>query len=171
MFHLVNFIAGMQLDVSNAHQRKALSVSGKAYLHRNVVMKEIQKILDITFPFVETLLNDYREFYPLVSVVKLNGTVDQVTKFKGDNIDFPDSVSVLENLKNELRSKHKDFIAISIFYDVKLPKKQSDAVAIYVETKEENSAYTFFYTYKFEQNELVFTESWKILESTEILKD
>ena len=161
----------MQLVVSNAHQRKAPFVSGKAYLHRNVVMKEIQKILDITFPFVETLLNDYREFYPLVSVVKLNGTVDQVTKFKGDNIDFPDSVSVLENLKNELRSKRDDFIAVAIFYDVTLPEKQSDAVAIYVETKEENLAYTFFYTYKFEQNELVFTESWKILESMEILKD
>jgi hypothetical protein len=26
VFHLVNFIAGMQLIVSNAHQRKALSV-------------------------------------------------------------------------------------------------------------------------------------------------
>jgi hypothetical protein len=134
-------------------------------------MKEIQKILDVTFPFVESLLKDYREFYPLASVVKLNGTVDQVTKFKGDNIDFPNSVSVLENLQNELRSKREDFIAIAIFYDVKLPEKQSDAVAIYVESKEENSAYTFFYTYMFEQNELVFTESWKVLESMEILKD
>ena len=27
LYHLVNFIAGMQLVVSNAHQRKALSVS------------------------------------------------------------------------------------------------------------------------------------------------
>jgi hypothetical protein len=74
-------------------------------------------------------------------------------------------------MQNELRSKREDFIAIAIFYDVKLPEKQSDAVAIYVESKEENSAYTFFYTYMFEQNELVFTESWKVLESMEILKD
>ncbi len=30
VLHLVNFIAGMQLIVSKAHQRKALSVSGHA---------------------------------------------------------------------------------------------------------------------------------------------
>jgi hypothetical protein len=51
VFHLVNFIAGMQLIVSNAHQRKALSVTLK---HLKNCVKEEGYIL-LEFMFAEQL--------------------------------------------------------------------------------------------------------------------
>ena len=42
VYHLVNFIADMQLVVSKAHQRKALSVSGNLKQH----MKQFRKTVN-----------------------------------------------------------------------------------------------------------------------------
>jgi len=131
-------------------------------------MNEIQKILDVTFPLVETLLKDYGEFYPLASVVNLDKTVEQITDFEGNDIEFPGSVSVLKSLKNKLHSESEHFLAIAIFYDVRLKEKETDAIAVFVEDKSENSAYTFYFPYKIEESEIIFEESWKTLQSKEI---
>ncbi|MBC7439046.1 MAG: hypothetical protein H7250_03560 [Flavobacterium sp.] len=131
-------------------------------------MNEIQKILEATLPFVKTLLYDYGEFYPLAAVVNIDKKVEQILEFDGNNIKFPKSVSVLENLKKELNSKSENFIAVAIFYEVRLIEKNIDAIAVFVEDKLENSAYTFYYPYKIEQNEFKFCDSWKTLQSKEI---
>ena len=83
-------------------------------------MNDIQNILDITFPFVKTLLKDYGEFYPLASAVNIDGKVEQVLLEEDEENDFPKSTSVIGELKKELRWKRDMFIAIAIFYDVKL---------------------------------------------------
>ncbi|HSD14280.1 MAG TPA: hypothetical protein VLB74_06505 [Flavobacterium sp.] len=134
-------------------------------------MIEIQKILDVTFPFVETLLVDYGEFYPLASAVDINGEVQQIVREENIENDFPKSNTVLGELKQELRSNRNEFIAIAIFYDVTLKEKQTDAIAVFVEDKREKSGYTFYYPYKFVENKLVFSESWKTTQNIEILCD
>jgi hypothetical protein len=131
-------------------------------------MNDIQNILNITFPFVESLLKDYGEFYPLASVVKNDKTVDQfLTNDKGGN-EFPKSTSVIERIKSELHLKQNDFIAFAIFYDVKLKEKNTDAIAVYVEHKIESFAYTFYYPYEIIENEPKFYDSWKVIEQMEI---
>ena len=131
-------------------------------------MTEIQNILDITLPFVEKLLKDYGEFYPLASAVNLNGEVEQVVREEDEENDFPKSVTVIGELKKDLRWNRNDFLAIAIFYDVNVKEKQTDAIAVFVEHKEEKKAYTFYYPYKIVENEIVFSKSWKVENEMEI---
>ena len=134
-------------------------------------MIEIQKILDITFPFVKTLLADYGEFYPLASAVNNNGDVEQIVREEDEENDFPKSTTVIGELKKELRWNRNKFKAIAIFYDVNVKERQTDAVAVFVEQKEEKLSYTFYYSYKMVDNKPMFSESWKVAQEMEIFVD
>ena len=132
-------------------------------------MNDIQNILDITFPFIEKLLRDYGEFYPLASFVNLKYEVEQLLLPEDEENDFPKSIGVIGEIKKELRWKRDKCIAIAIFYDVKLKDKETDAIAVFVEHKNEKQAYTFYYPYKLIDNNLIFSESWKVIEEKQIL--
>ncbi|HEX8017582.1 MAG TPA: hypothetical protein VF465_20305 [Flavobacterium sp.] len=134
-------------------------------------MDDIQNILDETFPFAETLLKDYGEFYPLSSVVDTERKVKQFILKENEENDFPTSNSVIAELKNDLRWRKNDFLAIAIFYDVKLKEKQTDAIAVFVEHKEIKEAYTFYYPYKLINSDLIFGESWKVEEKMQIFEN
>ena len=131
-------------------------------------MNEIQIILDTTFPFVKSLLKDYGEFYPLASALNIERNVEQILLEEDEENDLPKSTSVIGELKKEIRWKRNQFLAIAIFYDVKLKEKETDAVAIFVENEEESEAYTFYYPYKIIDNIPVFSDSWKVKENIEI---
>ncbi|MBF6640242.1 hypothetical protein IVB69_01990 [Flavobacterium sp. J49] len=135
-------------------------------------MEDFQSILDVNFPFVKNLLKEYGEFNPLACAVNINRKVEQVLleEYDGEDAenDFPKATSLIGELKKELRWKRNEFVAIAIFYDVKLKEKQTDAVAVFVEHKEEKQAYTFYYPYKLIDNNPVFAESWKVIEEMEI---
>ena len=131
-------------------------------------MIEIQNLLDKTLPFVTTLLKDYGEFYPLASAVNLNREVEQVLLEEDEENDFPTSATVIGELKKALSWQKDEFIAIAIFYDVALKEEQTDAIAIFVEHKEENQAFTIYYPYKMIDSEIVFSESWKVENEMEI---
>lgn len=131
-------------------------------------MNDIQNILDVTFPFVEKLLKDYGEFYPLASIVNLKHEVEQLLLPEDEENDFPKSIGVIGEIKKELRWKSDECIAIAIFYDVNLKEKETDAIAVSVEHKLEKQAFTFYYPYKLIDNELFFSESWKEMKEMEI---
>lgn len=131
-------------------------------------MNEIQNILNVTFPFVESLLKEYGEFYPLASVAKTDITVEQLLNFETDEIEFPKSTSIIDSIKKELRLKQNEYIAIALFYNVKLKEENTDAIAVYVEHKLENFAYTLYYPYEIIKNTTAFSDSWKTIEQMEI---
>lgn len=131
-------------------------------------MEEIQNILDKTLPFVESLLKDYGEFYPLASAVNQNGEVEQVLLEEDEENDFPKSASVIGELKKELRWKRDRFKAIAIFYDVTVKEEQTEAIAVFVEHKEEKQSFTFYYPYKVVEKEIIFSKSWKVENEMEI---
>ena len=131
-------------------------------------MEEIQNILDKTLPFVESLLKDYGEFYPLASAVNQNGEVEQVLLEEDEENDFPKSASVIGELKKELRWKRDRLKAIAIFYDVTVKEEQTEAIAVFVEHKEEKQSFTFYYPYKVVEKEIIFSKSWKVESEMEI---
>lgn len=131
-------------------------------------MEEIQNILDKTLPFVESLLKDYGEFYPLASAINQNGEVEQVLLEEDEENDFPKSASVIGELKKELRWKRDRFKAIAIFYDVTVKEEQTEAIAVFVEHKEEKQSFTFYYPYKVVEKEIIFSKSWKVENEMEI---
>ena len=138
---------------------------------KKIIMNEIQNILDVTFPFVKTLLSDYGEFYPLASAVNNNYEVEQVVREEDEENDFPKSTSVIGELKKELRSNRNNFKAIAIFYDVNVKERKTDAVAVSVEHKEERLAYIFYYAYEMVEGKPKFSESWKVVKEMEIFTE
>jgi len=134
-------------------------------------MNDIQSILDKMFPFVETLLKEYGEFYPVSAVVNTRQKVEHVILEEDEENDFPKSISVLAELKKELRWRKDEFLAIAIFYDVKLKEEQTDAIAVFVEHKDEMEAYTFYYPYELIDNDLIFGKSWKVIEQMQIFEN
>jgi hypothetical protein len=131
-------------------------------------MIEIQNLLDRLLPFVKALLKDYGEFYPLAAATNLNREVEQVLLEEDEENDFPTSNTVIGELKKILNWQKDQFIVIAIFYEVTLKEKQTDAIAVFVEHKEENQAFTFYYPYKITEDDIVFSESWKVEKEMEI---
>lgn len=66
-------------------------------------MNDIQNILDEMLPFVETLLKEYGEFYPVSAVVNTNPKVEHIILEEDEENDNPKSNSVIAELKKELR--------------------------------------------------------------------
>ena len=129
-------------------------------------MEDFEKLLDATFPFVEDLLKNYAEFFPLASAIDKNGGIAQVGTFDGD--EQPKSDKVIADLKAGLRegAKNGEYKAIAIFYDVKVidpnTNQKTDAVAVFVENKKDTKAYKLFYPYSLTMDSvLTFTESWR----------
>lgn len=134
-------------------------------------MDDIQKILDVIFPFVERLLKEYGEFYPLSCTVNVNNEVEHILLEENEDNDFPGSTSVIEELKKALRSRRNDFFAIAIFYDVELKEEKTSAIAVFVEHKIEKLAYTFYFPYELNEGNLILGESWKVINETDIFED
>lgn len=134
-------------------------------------MNDIQNILDQMLPFVETLLKEYGEFYPVSAVVNTKQKVEHIILEEDEENDNPKSNSVIAELKKELRWRKNEFLAVAIFYDVKIKEEQTDAIAVFVEHKKEMQAYTFYYPYELIDNDLIFGKSWKTIEKTEIFEN
>lgn len=117
--------------------------------------KDIQTLIEKTFPFVEDLLKKYGEFYPVASAIKPNDSIATVGTYDGD--DRPQSQTVIDNLKTGLKAgaKKGQYKTVAIFYDVKTidpnTKQKTDAVAIFVEHKVGKTAYIFYYPYELTQ--------------------
>ena len=131
-------------------------------------VNNIQNILNKTLPLIEKLLKDYGEFHPLASFSRLDGTVEQLLDFDGNNVEFPNPDAVINNLKSAFRYRKDELSAIAIFKDVWIKEQELDAVVIFVEDKDETSAYSLVYPYKLEDGELEFFKPWKQVEEKEI---
>jgi hypothetical protein len=78
-------------------------------------MNDIQNILDETFPFIESLLKEYGEFYPVSSAVNIEQKVEHVILEEDNDNDNPKSNSVIAELKKELRWRKNEFLENSNF--------------------------------------------------------
>jgi hypothetical protein len=127
-------------------------------------MDDIQKLLDSTFSFVEDLLKNHGEFFPLATALKLDDSIAQIATYDGN--ERPLSVNLISDIKNAIRAKKEDYKAIAIFYDVKAvdpdTKIKTDAIAIFVETRNDKTSFTFYYPYQLTKDKkLNFSDPWK----------
>jgi hypothetical protein len=137
-------------------------------------MNDIEKLLDSTIPFVEELIIKHGEFFPLASAIKTNDIVVQVGTYDRDERPLSDKLIV--DLKRALRAKRNDYKTIAIFYDVRVvdpdSKVKTDAIAVFVETKNDVSAFTFYYPYSLTNDkQLRFSNPWKNEIDKEIFND
>ena len=136
-------------------------------------MEDFKRLTDATFPFVEDLLKKHGEFFPLASAIEKNDSIANVGTYDGN--EQPLSDKVIADLKIGLRegAKKGDYKAIAIFYDVRVidpnTNQKTDAVAVFVENKNDATAYKLFYPYTLTKDRvLTFAESWKNITEKEI---
>jgi hypothetical protein len=132
------------------------------------------KLIDKTFPLVDSLLEKYGEFFPLAAVVLQDDSLASVATYDGD--EKPLSDTVIAHLKKAIKEgfKNGEYKAAVIFYDVYAMNPstniKSDAVAIIYESAEENIGFHFFYPYKLsKKKELTYERGWYNEVSKEIL--
>lgn len=136
-------------------------------------MNDTERLLNSTFPFIEDLLKKYGEFFPLASAVQTNDSIANIGTYDGN--EHPKSNKVISDIKKGLRdgAEKGAYRTIAIFYDVKVidpnTNQKTDAIAIFVDSKNDITAFTFFYPYKLTMDkQLKFSESWKNLSEKEI---
>ncbi len=137
-------------------------------------MHDIERLIESTLPFVEELLMEYGEFFPLASAIQTNDTISQIGIFDGD--EQPLSSHVIENYKTAFKAKKEEYKTIAIFHDVRVidPKTniKTDAVAIFTESKNDSIAYTLFYPYTLTSDKiLAFSDPWLDENQKEIFID
>ena len=113
-------------------------------------LKDYEVLINIFFPFAEEMLRKYGEFHPYAGAINNEGEVVSVGQYNSDESAEPENM--ISNLKNSLRLKKDNFKVGIIFYDVRttdsVTNETTDAIAVFVEHKEGESAYEFFYPYK-----------------------
>ena len=103
-------------------------------------------------------------------LVNTKQKVEHIILEEDEQNNFPESISVLAELKKELRWRKNEFLTIAVFYDVKVKEKQTDAIAVFVEQKKEMEAFTFYYPYELINGDLIFGKSWKVIEKMQIFE-
>ena len=118
-------------------------------------LKDIQALINMFFPFAEELLIKYGEFYPYAGATTVEGEFVSVGYHKEN--EFQESERVITNLKNTLQQGSTAYVVVAIFYDVRTKDKETgeteDAIAVFVEHKDGQNAYEFFYPYKLEDKD------------------
>jgi len=138
-------------------------------------MTDQERLIDSTLPLIKQLLETYSEFFPLASAIKSDDSIAQVGTYDGDK--KPLSQKVILELKNGFKALKDKYKSIAIFYDVCVvdpnTELKTDAVAIFTETRNENSAYIFYYPYVLtNDNQITFLPNhWNDINNREIFVD
>lgn len=113
---------------------------------------DIQALINIFFPFAEELIIKFGEFFPYAGATTIGGEFVSVGFNDGKN--HAASEKVIAVLKSDLKKDCEKFIVAAVFYEVKTKDLEtgirSDAIAVFVEHKDAENAYEFFYPYKLE---------------------
>ncbi len=135
-------------------------------------MKHAELLLKTNMPFVEDLLVQYGEFFPVASAIKVTGEIVQVGTYGGS--DCPLSSALIEDLKTALKAKQADYLTVAVFYDVHVTNPntniKTDAIAVFIETLAEENAHTIFYPYTLTDQQLAFENTWKEFARKEVFE-
>ena len=129
------------------------------------LMSDIQRLIDTAFPFVQNLLSEYGEFFPLTSAIANDDSITQIGTYDGD--ERPISDKLIANLKKALKAKQGDYKCVTIFYNVSvvipLTGLKSDAIVVFAEAQYEKNGYNIFYPYVLtkEKNLTIIEGAWK----------
>lgn len=135
-------------------------------------IKDIQALINIFFPFAEELLIKYGKFLPYAGATTLAGDFVSVGG-PHDSKEPADSKTIITDLKLSLQLGNTKYLVVAIFYEARTIDDQTgktdDAIAVFVEHKDGQSAYEFFYPYKLEGKEnFIIDDSYGITVSNEI---
>ncbi len=110
---------------------------------------DIQALINLFFPFAEELLIKYGEFHPYAGATTHGG--EFVSASRPDPNEQATPEKTVERIKAELKASFILYKLIAVFYEVRtrdaVTGDVSDAIAVFVEHADGQSAYEFFYPY------------------------
>lgn len=135
-------------------------------------MCDIEKLIDNTFPIIEGMLKRSGNFPLQVSAIKHNGLYTRITTCYG--AEQTSTTELVTELKKALRKKTGFYRSVAIFSDMLIvdpdTSLQIRAIEVYIEAKNEMSAYIFYYPYSLPGNkEVRFGNTWSQITRKEII--
>jgi hypothetical protein len=127
-------------------------------------MTDIEKLINSHFPFIENILKEYGEFFPIGAVLDENNEISPIKpEIEGEH---PESTEVIKSLRRTIRSHRPTLRIAAIFYDVRLGGHEqnafSDAIAVHIESKTEEPPFVVYYPYLISVDKtLEFGKAWK----------
>lgn len=129
------------------------------------VQADIQKLIDYSVDFAESLLTDSGEFFPFGAKIYLSGEFKPVGYFDDD--EFPESQKVIDVLSTvfEKELNEKEIRSYCITYDVRVTNedypKPTDAIVVMFKHRDLNGELNYYYPYILkESSEIEFLEPW-----------
>jgi hypothetical protein len=118
-------------------------------------LKDIQGLITIFFPFAEEMVAKFGKFVPFAGATTTAGEYVSVGNMQNTNT--PGHSGIITDLKQSLRYGAGKFLAVALFYEAKIKNEEtgtaSDAIAVFVEHKNGQEAYEFFYPYSLGEND------------------
>ena len=126
-------------------------------------MTNFERLLDITFPVVERLMEEYGEFYPIATAIKNDNEIVPVATYYEE--EYPKAAELLEKLKEAFIAKKNDYKALVICFNGKMNHpdtgNKTDVIVFIAEDKENDLFYHFYYPYSITKKKIDFGEAWK----------
>ena len=122
------------------------------------------KLVESSINMVKSLLVEQDEFYPIAYVVNMDGKIENVSYFDGD--ETPESENLILKFIEifEKKAENEEIRAGAIAYDVRVKSDSgsvSDAIAVKMIHIENPKFETTYYSYvKTESNMINIIESW-----------
>jgi len=134
-------------------------------------MCDIEKLIDNTFPIIEGMLKRSGSFPLQASAIKLNSMFTRIST--GYGAKQTTTSELITELKKALRKKTGCYRSVAIFSDMRIvdpyTSMQIPAIEVYIEAKNEMSAYIFYYPYTLPgKKEVRFGNTWSQITRKEI---
>ncbi|MDB5264136.1 MAG: hypothetical protein JWQ14_3419 [Adhaeribacter sp.] len=131
------------------------------------VQGDIQKLIDYSVDFAESLLTDSGEFFPFGVKVYFSGELKPVGYYDDD--EFPESQKVIDVLSTvfEKELNGKEIRSYCIAYDVRVSNEDyptpTDAILILLKHTDLDGELNYYYPYKLKEKlEIEFLEPWAV---------
>ena len=137
-------------------------------------MCDIEILIDNTFPIIEGMLKRSGSFPLQASVIKPDSMFTRVSTYNG--AEGTSSAELITELKKAFRKKTGCYRSVAVFSDIITvdpnTSLQTQAIKVYIEAKNEPSAYIFYYPYSIAGNRQVrYSDTWSQITRKEIFDE
>lgn len=124
-------------------------------------MDETKKIIDHSFTFLEPMIKNYGTFYPIATAIKIDDSIAEFWSCDGEMTE-----ELMKKRKHTLKKNKDQYKLIAIFDIVgienTITNTTSDAISVYIEKNNEDTAYTYYYEYSLTmEKQILYSEPKK----------
>ena len=137
-------------------------------------MCDIEMLINSTFPIIEGMLKKSGSFPLQASAIKPDSMFTRISTYNG--AEQTSSAELITELKKAFRKKTGSYRSVAVFSNILTVNPDTSiktrAIEVYIEAKNEQSAYTFYYPYSMTGNrDIRYADTWSKITRKEIFNE